>query len=68
MSRRTHAQVRVETMIAERGGIIAMVAKHRDSVGIAVRGGKLSAAEGEHVMRQVAAFAESCAIGLHVEG
>lgn len=65
--RRTHDQVRVETRIEERSGMLAQVAKHRAGVAIAVRRGTMTLAEAELVNRQVAALAEACAIGLHVE-
>lgn len=68
MSRRTLEDVRVETMIAERSGMLLRAAEHRVSVERAVQSGKFSADEGAMVIRQVAIFAECCAIGLHVDG
>lgn len=65
--RRTHDDVRAATRIEERAGMLAMVAKHRAGVAMAVRAGKMSRDDGDLVMRQIAGFAESCAIGLHVE-
>jgi hypothetical protein len=66
--RRTHDQVRADAIVAERSGVLAMVDKHRAGVAVAVRTGKLSADDAELINRHVASFAESCAIGLHVEG
>ncbi len=66
--RRTHDQVRVETRIEERAGMIAQVLRHRAAVATAVRRGRMTEREGELVNRQMAAFAEDIAIGLHVEG
>lgn len=66
--RRTHDQVRAETRIEERAGMIAQAARHRSAVATAVRRGTMTEAEGELVNRQMAVFVEDCAIGLHVEG
>lgn len=65
--RRTHDQVRVETRIEERAGVLAQAARHRAAVATAVRNGTMTQREAELINRQMAAFAEDCAIGLHVE-
>jgi hypothetical protein len=54
-------------IIEERTGVIAQVLRHRAAVATAVRRGTMTMAEGELVNRQMAAFAEDIAIGLHVE-
>lgn len=66
--RRAHDDVRNETIVAERSGMLAHVARHRAGVLIAVQAGRLTSADADLVNRQVAAFAESCAIGLHIDG
>lgn len=48
--------------------MLAQVARHRAGVSIAVRAGRLTEADADLVNRHVAAFAEGCAIGLHVDG
>jgi hypothetical protein len=67
MSRRTHDAVRFEAIIAERTGVLAQVVRHREGVSTAVRAGRLSEADAALINRNVAAFAEGCAIGLHVD-
>ncbi|WP_342248629.1 Rieske 2Fe-2S domain-containing protein [Sphingomonas sp. OTU376] len=66
--RRTHDDVRNETIVAERSGMLAHVARHRAGVSIAVQAGRMTTSDADLVNRQVAAFAESCAIGLHIDG
>lgn len=68
MGRRTLDSARSDAIIAERAGMLAHVARHRAGVSIAVRAGRLTSADADLVNRHVAAFAESCAIGLHVDG
>jgi len=46
--------------------MLAQVVRHRAGVAIAVKAGRLSEADADLINRNVAAFAEGCAIGLHV--
>lgn len=66
--RRTHDQVRAETMIAERCGLLTLARKHAEGTARQVRTGRMSADDKTMIDRAVAAFAEAGAIGLHVEG
>lgn len=64
---RTDEQIRTDAIVGERTGILTMVAKHRAGVEVQVRNGKISEAEADLVNRNIASFAESCVIGLHIE-
>lgn len=68
MARRTLEDMRVATIIAERSGMLGQVESHRAAMALAVRAGRISENEAALVNRQIAAFAEGCAIGLHVDG
>jgi len=60
--------IAAEAIIAERSGILAHVTRRRAGLSIAVRAGRLTQADADLIERAVAAFAEDCAIGLHVQG
>lgn len=66
--RRSFDDVRAEAISAERIGMLRHVEQHRAAMAHAVARGKVDEATAAYVNRQIAAFAEGCAIGLHIDG
>lgn len=60
-------QVRRDTIIEERTGVLNLARRSREGTAVHVRNGRLSADVAEQIDRAVFVFAEKVAIGLHVE-
>lgn len=65
--RRTLADQRIDTIVAERAGVLSLVRSERLAIDRQVARKRLDATEAETLKRGLQAFVDKVAIGLHVQ-
>jgi hypothetical protein len=68
MSRRTFAQVRAAAIATERAAARAYAETYIGEVRGQIEKGRISASEGDMLVRRIRAFADGLEQGLHVDG